>query len=41
MAELEEFALDAVVAPGLVVAGYPLDERDDHRVDGWAPELVG
>ena len=37
VAELEEFALDALVAPGLVLAGHPFDQRDDHWVDGWAP----
>ena len=35
--ELEKFALDALVGPGLVLAGHPFDQRDDHWVDGWAP----
>jgi hypothetical protein len=37
VAELEQFALDALVAPGFVLAGHPFDQRDDHWVDGWAP----
>src|SRR5215207_10474628 len=34
--ELEKFALDALVGPGLVLAGHPFDQRGDHRVDRWA-----
>jgi hypothetical protein len=40
VAELEEFALDALVAPGLVLAGQPLDQRDDRWVEGWATAAV-
>ena len=37
---VEEFALDALVAPGLVLAGHPLDQRDDRWVEGWATGAV-
>ena len=40
VAELEEFAVDALVAPGFVLAGHPLDERGDGRVEGWAAGVV-
>ena len=40
MAELEQFALDALVAPGLVLAGQPFDQRDDRWVEGWATAAV-
>jgi hypothetical protein len=40
VAEFEEFALDTLVAPGLVLAGHPLDERGDGRGEGWATGLV-
>jgi hypothetical protein len=36
VAELEQLALDALVAPGLVLAGHPLDQRGDRLVDRWA-----
>jgi hypothetical protein len=32
--------LDALVAPGLVLAGHPFDQRGDLRVDGWATGTV-
>src|SRR4030088_3147533 len=35
-AELEKLALDALVAPGSVFAGHPLDQRGDRVVDRWA-----
>src|ERR1700716_55220 len=34
--ELEQLALEALVAPGLVLSGHPFDQRGDHVVDGWA-----
>jgi hypothetical protein len=40
VAELEEFALDALVAPGLVPSGHPFDQRGDRRVEGWATGAV-
>ena len=40
VAELEQFALDALVAPGLVLAGHPFDQRDDRWVEGWATGAV-
>ena len=40
VAELEQFALDALVAPGRVLAGQPFDQRGDRVVDGWATGTV-
>jgi hypothetical protein len=40
MAELEQFTLDALVAPGLVRAGHLLDQRGDRLVDGRATGAV-
>jgi hypothetical protein len=40
VAELEKLALDALVAPGLVLAGHPLDQRGDRVVERWAPGAV-
>jgi hypothetical protein len=40
MAELEKLALDALVTPGLIVAGHPLDQRGDRLVDKWATGAV-
>ena len=40
MAEFEQFALDALVAPGLVLAGQPFDQRGNRVVDGWATATV-
>src|SRR3979409_2684609 len=39
-AELEKLALDALVAPGLVRAGHPLDQCGDRVVDRWATGAV-
>ena len=38
--ELEQFALDALVAPSLVLAGHPFDQRGDRLVDRWATRSV-
>jgi hypothetical protein len=40
VAELEKLALDALVAPGLVLAGHPLDQRGDRVVERWAAGAV-
>jgi hypothetical protein len=40
VAELAQFALNALVAPGLVLAGHPFDQRDDRWVDRWATAAV-
>jgi hypothetical protein len=40
VAELEQLALDALVAPVFVLAGHAVDQRDDDWVDGWAPGVV-
>jgi hypothetical protein len=40
MTELEQLALDALVAPGRVLAGHPLDQRGDRLVEGWATATV-
>jgi hypothetical protein len=32
--------LDALVAPGLVLAGHPFDQCGDRLVDGWATAAV-
>jgi hypothetical protein len=40
MAELEQFALDALVAPARVLMGQPFDQRGDRVVDGWATATV-
>src|SRR5215212_1829992 len=37
---LRSFALDALVAPGLVLSGHPFDQRGDRRIDGWAAGAV-
>jgi hypothetical protein len=36
VAELEEFALDALVSPAVVLSGKPLDERGDLGAHRWA-----
>ena len=41
VAELEYLALDALVAPGLVLSGHPFDQRGDGLVEGWATERFG
>jgi hypothetical protein len=33
--ELEQFALDPVVSPAVVLCGEPLDERGDLGADRW------
>jgi hypothetical protein len=38
--ELEQFALDTLVAPGLILSGHPFDQRSDHVVDGWATSAI-
>ena len=40
MAKFEKFALDALVASGLGLAGKPLDHRGDRWVEGWASGAV-
>jgi hypothetical protein len=40
MAELAQFALDALVAPGLVLSGQLLDHRRDHPVERRATGAV-
>ena len=40
VAELEEFSLDALVAPGLVLTGHPLDQRGDRRIERWMAGAV-
>jgi hypothetical protein len=40
VAELEQFALDALVAPGLVLFGHPFDQSGDRLVDRWATGAV-
>jgi hypothetical protein len=40
VAELEEFALNALVAPGLVLSGHPFDQRGDRVLEGWATGAV-
>jgi hypothetical protein len=40
MAELEQFALDALVVPGRVLAGQLFDQGGDRVVDGWATGAV-
>src|SRR5919107_4435906 len=40
VAELEKLALDALVAPGLVLTGQPLDQFGDGVVEAWAPAAV-
>jgi hypothetical protein len=40
MAELEQFALDALVAPGRVLAGHLFDQGGDRVVDWWATGAV-
>ena len=40
VAELEKFALDALVTPFLVLAGQLLDQDGDGLVEGWAPGAV-
>ena len=32
--------MDALVAPGLVLATHPFDQHDDRRVDRWASGAV-
>jgi hypothetical protein len=41
MAEAEQFALDALVAPAGIVSGHLFDQGDDGRVDGWAAGTAG
>jgi hypothetical protein len=41
VAELEWFALNALVVPGRVLSGQPPDQRGDGLVEGWAPERPG
>jgi hypothetical protein len=38
--ELEEFALDALVARGIVLFGHPFDQCGDRRGEGWATEAI-
>ena len=40
MPDLEQLALDALVAPALVLAGHPFDQRGYFRVDRWATEAI-
>ena len=40
VAELEKFALDALVTPFLVLAGELLDQDGDGLVEGWATAAV-
>jgi hypothetical protein len=40
MAELEQFALDALVAPGLILPDQVLDQIGDGVVDGRATRSV-
>jgi hypothetical protein len=40
MPELERFALDALVAPGLILPGHPFDQHSDQVVDGWASRAI-
>jgi hypothetical protein len=40
VAELEEFALDALVSPAVVLGGEPLDERGDLGADRRASRVV-
>ncbi|MDZ5447216.1 hypothetical protein U2F26_31650 [Micromonospora sp. 4G57] len=37
LAEAEQFALDALVAPAGIVSPHLLDQGGDGRVDWWAP----
>jgi hypothetical protein len=40
VAELEQLALDALVAPALVLTGQPFDQGSDGVVEGWATGAV-
>jgi hypothetical protein len=40
VAELAQFAFDALVTPGLVLSGQPLDQRGDGVVEGWATGAI-
>jgi hypothetical protein len=40
MPELEQFALDALVAPGLILPGHPFDQHSGHVVDRWATRAI-
>ena len=40
MAEREEFALDALVPPGRVLAGHPFDQCGDGGIERWATGAV-